>query len=239
MRLDIPPVFANWARIALLALAGASFLCAGALAPAQARSRHHSKDKAAKEKAAKEESKAGSNSKEKADDAQEPADAAADKKSGKKKDAKGQKGGAKPEQVGTFGDWGAFTAQGKEKTCYALGSPKDRQPASKVKDTPGYVFISTRPGEGVRNEVAVNLGYPTKDNSSGSADIDGEDFELVTKGTNAWVKNPAKEKEFVDALKGGSKLVVKASSAKGSQITDTYSLKGLSDALAQVQQECR
>jgi len=48
-----------------------------------------------------------------------------------------------------------------------------------------------------------------------------------------------KEKEFVEALKGGSKLVVKASSAKGMATSDSYSLKGLSDALDKVKQECK
>jgi hypothetical protein len=129
--------------------------------------------------------------------------------------------------------------QGKDKTCYALGQPKDRQPKAKLKDTSAFVFISTRPAEGVKNEVAINLGYPTKDGSAASGDIDGDGFELITKGTNAWVKDTAKEKEFVAALRGGSKLVVKASSAKGTTTTDLYSLKGLSDALGRVQQECK
>lgn len=173
----------------------------------------------------------------KAEPTEEAADAKSDKKSGKKggKDA----GGGKPEQVGAYGDWGAFVVQGGAKTCYALGAPKERQPKAKLKDTQAYVFISTRPSEGVRNEVAINLGYATKDNGSASADIDGDGYELVTKGNNAWVKNPAKEKEFVDALKGGSKLVVKAASAKGTSTVDSYSLKGLSDALGKVAQECK
>ena len=108
-----------------------------------------------------------------------------------------------------------------------------------MKDTSAYIFISTRPGEGVRNEVAINLGYGTKDGSAATAEIDGDAYELITKGTNAWVKDQAKEKEFVGALRGGSKLVVKASSSKGTSTTDTYSLKGLSDALARVVQECK
>ena len=101
------------------------------------------------------------------------------------------------------------------------------------------MFISSRPGEGVKNEVAINLGYATKDNSNASADVDGDSFEFVTKGTNAWVKNPAKEKEFVETMKSGSKLIVKAASNKGTSTTDSYSLKGLSEALAKVQQECK
>jgi hypothetical protein len=154
-----------------------------------------------------------------------------------KKDAK--KGAGKPEQLGSYGDWGAYAAAGKDKTCYALGSPKERQPKAKMKDTQAFIFISTRPGEGVRNEVAINLGYATKDGGPATADVDDDRFELVTKGLNAWVKNPAKEKEFVEALKTGSKLLVKAASAKGTTTVDSYSLKGLSDALARVAQECK
>jgi Invasion associated locus B (IalB) protein len=174
----------------------------------------------------------------------EPAADAKGKKGGKaekasdKADAGG--GSGKPEQLGAYGEWGAFLAQGgKDKTCYALGQPKDRQPKAKLKDTSAYIFISTRPGENVRNEVAINLGYGTKDGSAATAEIDGDGWELVTKGTNAWVKEQAREKEFVGALRGGSKLVVKASSSKGTSTTDTYALKGLSDALARVAQECK
>lgn len=161
---------------------------------------------------------------------------AGDKKGGKKND---KAGAGKSRQLGTYGGWNALASSGKDKTCYALSSPKERQPKGKLKDTPAYLFISTRPGEGVRDEVAIDLGYPTKDNSAASADIDGDPYDLVTKGSNAWVKNPAKEKEFVEALKGGAKLIVKAASARGSATTDTYSLKGLSEALARVAQECK
>jgi hypothetical protein len=144
-----------------------------------------------------------------------------------------------PVAVGSFGDWNAMTAHGgKDKTCYALAEPKERQPAKLQRDK-AYVFISTRPGEGVRNEVAIILGFPLKDGGAATAEIDGASFELVTKGTNAWVKNPAKEKEFVDALRNGSKLVVKAPSIKGNVTTDLYSLKGLAEALARVQKECQ
>lgn len=149
-------------------------------------------------------------------------------------------GSGKPEQLGTYGEWGAYVAQsGKDKTCYALGQPKERQPKAKMKDTSAYIFISSRPGEGVRNEVAINLGYQTKDGSAASAEIDGDGWELITKGTNAWVKEQSREKEFVGAMRGGAKIVVKASSSKGTATTDTYMLKGLADALARVAQECK
>ncbi len=150
------------------------------------------------------------------------------------------KGSDKPEQLGSYGEWGAYAAQsGRNRTCYALGQPKERTPKTKLKESAAYVFISTRPAENIHNEVAINLGYPTKDGSPAVADIDGDSYELITKGTNAWVKDQTREKEFVGALRGGSKLIVKASSSKGTSTTDSYSLKGLSEAIARAVQECK
>ena len=149
------------------------------------------------------------------------------------------KGPAKPLSIGKFGDWEALSAEGKDKLCYALGAAQKRQPEGKLKDAKANIFVSTRPSEGVRNEIAINLGYATKENGAATADVDGTSFELVTMKESAWLKNPAQEKEFVESMKHGSKLVVKAASAKGTSSTDTYSLKGLSDALARVQQECK
>ncbi len=149
------------------------------------------------------------------------------------------KGAGKPEQVGTFGDWGAFVSQGaKDKTCYALARPKERSPAGLNRD-PAYVFISTRPGEKVREEVSIIMGFPMKDDGKSKAEVGAASFELVVKGANAWIKNPAEEARLVEALKKGSKLVVRAPSARGRVTTDTYSLAGIAPALEKVQKECQ
>ena len=130
-----------------------------------------------------------------------------------------------------------FLAQGeKSKTCYALATPKDRAPHGLQRD-PAYVFISNRPGENVREEVSIIMGFPMKE-GGGRAEIAGSGFALVAKGANAWIKNQAEEAKFVDALKKGSKLIVKASSLRGHMTTDSYSLAGLAQALERVEKEC-
>ena len=104
----------------------------------------------------------------------------------------------------------AFLAEGgKEKTCYALATPKAREPGKLQRD-PAYIFISNRPAEKVRGEVSVIMGFAMKDGAAAHADVGGENFDLVAKGSNAWIKNPAEEARFVEALKKGSKLIVKA-----------------------------
>ncbi|MDE2577592.1 MAG: hypothetical protein KGL46_02185 [Hyphomicrobiales bacterium] len=154
------------------------------------------------------------------------------------KEAKSAKssGKGKSIELGTFENWKAYATQGK-KTCYALTRPKDRSPKTLKRDD-AYIFISDRPADNVRNEVSIIMGFAMKDGSEPKADINGVNFDLIAKGSNAWVKNASEEGSFIQALKKGSKLVVKASSAKGHATTDTYSLGGVTDALARIRKEC-
>ena len=148
-------------------------------------------------------------------------------------------GGGKALELGKFGDWGAYSTQGaKGKICYALAQPKERQPGGLKRD-PGYLFISTRPGEGVRGEVSFIFGYPLKETGSdATAEAGSASFELITKNENAWVKNAAEEGSLVETMRKTTKLLVKAPSKKGNASSDTYSLSGLSQALDRVKKEC-
>jgi invasion protein IalB len=164
-------------------------------------------------------------------------------KTAKGKEDKGKKvaslGDGKPNPLGSFGDWNAYTAaQGKERTCYALAMPKDRAPNALKRDQ-AYVFIASRPGENVRNEVSIIMGFAMKEAAEAKAEIGNTSYALLAKGTNAWLKNPAEETQFIDSMKRGSKLIVKAPSIKGNVTTDSYSLAGLSQALERVQKECQ
>jgi invasion associated locus B (IalB) protein len=43
----------------------------------------------------------------------------------------------------------------------------------------------------------------------------------------------------VDAMRKGADMVVKSESARGTKTTDTYSLKGIAQALDRVADECK
>ena len=143
----------------------------------------------------------------------------------------------KPSLLANYGDWGVFLAQGeKSKTCYALATPKDRAPSGLKRD-PAYVFIANRPDENVREEVSIIMGFPMKE-AGARAEIAGSGFALIAKGANAWIKNQAEEAHFIEVLKKGSRLIVKATSMRGHVTTDSYSLTGLAQALERVEKEC-
>ena len=175
----------------------------------------------------------------------EKADDAASAKKGQGAKEAGKEAG-KPVEVGTFGDWGAYLAKGKGKTCYALAKPQERksegrksESASGARKDAAYVFIADRPGEKVHNEVSIMMGFPIKESGTAQALVGKASFDLVAKGSNAWIKNPEEEARFVEALQHSAKLIVKAPSLKGPLTVDSYSLSGLKQALAQVGKDCR
>jgi hypothetical protein len=150
-------------------------------------------------------------------------------------------GGGQPTLLGQFGDWGAYTAtNGGKKLCYALAKPSSQatEPANRPRD-PAYVFISTRPSENVRNEISIVIGYPFKPGADATVDIGSAKYAMYTQADGAWIKNAAEEARMVDAMRKGSDMVVAGESGRGTKSTDRYNLKGLSQALDRVAQECR
>jgi invasion protein IalB len=146
--------------------------------------------------------------------------------------------------LGQYGDWGAYTASpAGRKVCFALAKPAssvDNPPNRRTAANAVYMFISTRPEEKVANEVSLLVtGYAFKPNSEASMAVGNAPFALYTQNDGAWVKNAADETRMVDAMRKGADVVIKATTSKGTQTTDTFSLKGISQALDRVAQECR
>jgi hypothetical protein len=150
-------------------------------------------------------------------------------------------GGAEPTLIGQFGTWGAYTAtpNGK-KVCFALAKPSSSKtnPPGRPRD-PAYAFVSTRPAEKVTNEVSIMIGYQLKPGSESSLEVGGARYAMYTQGDGLWIKNAAEEERMVDAMRKAPDVVVKGMSAKGTETSDTFSLKGLAQALDRLAQDCR
>ncbi|MDP1882934.1 MAG: invasion associated locus B family protein [Bradyrhizobium sp.] len=150
-------------------------------------------------------------------------------------------GGAEPTLIGQFGTWGAYTAapNGK-KVCFALAKPASSKtnPPNRPRD-PAYAFVSTRPAEKVVNEVSVMIGYTLKPGSESTLEVGGAAYAMYTQGDGLWIKNAAEEERMVEAMRKGAEVTVKGMSAKGTETTDVFSLKGLSQALDRLAQDCK
>jgi hypothetical protein len=150
-------------------------------------------------------------------------------------------GGAEPTLIGQFGTWGAYTATPNgRKVCFALAKPSSSKsnPPNRPRD-PAYAFVSTRPAEKVTNEVSVMIGYTLKPGSESTLEVGGGSYAMYTQGDGLWIKNAAEEERMVEAMRKSADVVVKGVSAKGTETSDTFSLKGLSQALDRLAQDCK
>ncbi|MFH1340001.1 MAG: invasion associated locus B family protein [Pseudomonadota bacterium] len=148
---------------------------------------------------------------------------------------------AEPTLIGQFGSWGAYTAMPNgKKVCFALAKPSSSKtdPPNRPRD-PAYAFVSTRPAEKVVNEVSVMIGYPLKPGSESTLEVGGAAYAMYTQGDGLWIKNAAEEERMVEAMRKANDLTIKGLSARGTETTDVFSLKGLSQALDRLAQDCK
>jgi len=150
-------------------------------------------------------------------------------------------GGVKPTLLGQYGEWGAYTASpGGKKICFAIAKPtaSETNPPNRPRN-PTYMFISTRPGDKVSNEVSFIIGYPFKANTEAMVEVGTTSYALYTQQDGAWIKNATEEARLIESMRAGQSAVVKGVSTKGTKSTDTFSLKGLAQALDRTGQDCK
>src|SRR5690606_40093729 len=105
---------------------------------------------------------------------------------------------------------------------------------------PSHFMIIHRKGMRTKNEVQSIIGYPfNPTNANASATVDGKAYPMVTEGSAAWLASTGDESGFVQAFKAGNSLVVKGTSQRGTNTTDTYSLSGATAAINAIDAACK
>nr|MCS5605463.1 invasion associated locus B family protein [Alphaproteobacteria bacterium] len=137
------------------------------------------------------------------------------------------------------GAWGAFSLnEGKGLACYLAGQPKDSKPIG-VKRGPVWLLVTHRPYKKIEGEIGVYVGYPLKGRSTVTIDIDRQKFKLYTVDDTAWVEDAKMEAKLVAAMRKGRRMVIKGTSKRGTNTTDTYSLNGFTRAHLAINRACK
>jgi hypothetical protein len=143
-----------------------------------------------------------------------------------------------PQTLGTFKDWQAYSwVENGQKICYMLSRPTKSQPQGVNRDDI-YVMITYRPKSKSVEEVSHVTGYPYMERSTVDMLIGNRKFVLATNNDVAWVPEGESDAKLISAMRGGSKLIVKGKSQRGTVTTDTYSLQGFTAAHKQIRKSC-
>jgi len=87
------------------------------------------------------------------------------------------------------------------------------------------------PVAGAGFEPQFIAGYALREGSKVTVTVDGRPFSFFTKDNSAWTDNAAEDPALVAAMKAGARMVVEATSRRGTDTTYEYSLSGVTAAL--------
>lgn len=139
---------------------------------------------------------------------------------------------AEPQKIATYGKWTAYKADG---VCFAACQP-EKSEGNYTRRDDAFLMVSYRPNDNIKGEVSSLLGYKIK-KAPAEIVIDGKTkYELQTTEQAAFVDNDVK---VVNSMKKGGKLVIHATSSRGTLTTDTYSLKGFTKANEAAAKACQ
>lgn len=143
-----------------------------------------------------------------------------------------------PELIGRHGDWMAYKfMENGNKVCYMASQPKSSK-GNYSKRGDVFALVTHRPSENTRNVFSYITGYTYKPESEVTVTIGSETFSLFTDNDRAWTPDDVTDQALTTALRKGAQMVVKGVSSRGTNTTDTFSLKGTGAAYDAISKEC-
>jgi invasion protein IalB len=141
--------------------------------------------------------------------------------------------------IGTYSSWTTFThGEAASLLCFATSQPSKQEPANAKRD-PAFIYVSSWPKDGVKAEISIKLGYALRKGSDVTLAVGSSSFKLFVSGDRAYVADATEELKLLEAMRKGSTMTVQGTSERGTATTDTYSLAGISQALAAVATNCK
>jgi len=140
--------------------------------------------------------------------------------------------------VAREGAWGLYadTATPKQ-VCFIAASPQAVEPIGANRGSI-YFYVSAWPKDGIKTEPSVKVGYPINGQKDMTITIGTDVFKLFSNSDRGFVSDPTEELKLVEAMKKGSTAIVRATSMRGTNTTDTYSLSGISQNLQKMAETC-
>jgi len=129
--------------------------------------------------------------------------------------------------------------------CWVAARPTGTTASRNGTDVSGNIsrdtvllFISYWPDDGRLAEVSYTGGYQFANGSVVTIDVGDTQFELFTEGPMSWAGTPQEDARIIAAMRDGLEAVVTATSTRGTEVVDTFSLQGFSLAMDDASVRC-
>ncbi len=141
-----------------------------------------------------------------------------------------------PKSMGKFEDWQAATHdEGGQTTCYAFVRASSGAGSALPGRGDVVLTVTDRPGT-ARDAVAISMGYALSPTATMTMQVEAARVAFYTDGKrNAFARDGH---AAIAAMGHGARAVVHAPGPHGTEVTDTFSLRGFTAAYAAVTRSC-
>lgn len=140
--------------------------------------------------------------------------------------------------LGTFEDWTAYSYEEEGTTVCYIGSQPVKEEGDYTSRGDVAALVAQRPARNSRDVFSIVAGYTYRPGSEVTVTIGGLNSKLFTKGDRAWARDSKTDQQLVQAMIRGLTMEVKGISSRGTNTTDTFSLRGFTDAYNKSLEAC-
>jgi len=143
-----------------------------------------------------------------------------------------------PKREGTYKDWTSYSrSSGNDKSCYAITKAKTKSPSS-VRHGDIYFMISNWRSGAATEQPSFLASYPLNPNIAPEAKVGSTEIDFYIADNEAFIDDVTDEKRLVRAMRSGSTMSVKAQSSRGTRVSYSFSLSGVTAALKKARDAC-
>ncbi|MEM6712849.1 MAG: invasion associated locus B family protein [Pseudomonadota bacterium] len=136
-------------------------------------------------------------------------------------------------------DWDVFTTtiEGGQ-ACFIVSRPRTYDPMPESRHGDVFFYLTRRPVASVTAEPLILVGYSFAEGSQVTATVGASNFTFLTQGPRAFLNDPAEGDDLLAAMRAGSDMQVRGTSARGTNVTYTFSLSGVTAGTNRTATDC-
>lgn len=143
-----------------------------------------------------------------------------------------------PKPISQHKDWTVFAYdEAGKKTCFAVTQPTESLPKG-VKRGSIFFSVTHSQTDKTTNAVSVAMGYPLRENSTPTITIGAKTYSMFAQAETVWPAGDNVQTALVAAMKRGQKMIIKGTSSRGTNTSDSYSLAGITAAIGAARTHC-
>jgi len=144
-----------------------------------------------------------------------------------------------PKLEGVFTDWTVYSLEGGgDKSCYAIAKPKSQAP-NNVNHGDVRFLVSNWKSGAAKEQPSFLAGYPLKTTRAPKARVGSSAITMYPSENEAFIESGSDERSLVAKMRAGATMRVQAVSARGTETSYQFSLKGITAALRKAKSACQ